>query len=61
MCGKSAKKAKASQKQLDTKLEILKFDNVEDGWTNFRKIVYEVADGVLRMKIRNIRRKITII
>ena len=25
------------QEQLNTKLEILKFDNVEDGWNNFRK------------------------
>jgi hypothetical protein len=35
---------------LDTNLEILKFDNVEDGWNNSRTIVYEVAYGVLGRK-----------
>ena len=35
------------QEQLNTKLESLKFDNVENGWNNFRKTICEVADGVL--------------
>ena len=34
------------QEQLNTKLESLKFDNVKDGWNNFRKTICEVADGV---------------
>ena len=38
---------KKFQEQLSTKLESLKFDNVEDGWNNFRKTICEVADGVL--------------
>ena len=29
------------QEQLNTNLESLKFDSVEDGWNNLRKIVYE--------------------
>ena len=32
--------------QLNSKPESLKFDNVEDGWNNFRKRICEVADGV---------------
>ena len=32
------------QEQLNPKLESLKFDNVEDGWNNFRKTICEVAD-----------------
>ena len=32
---------------MNTKLENLKFDNVEDGWNNIRKTISEVADGVL--------------
>ena len=35
------------QEKLNTKLVSLKFYNVEDGWNNFRKTIYEVADGVL--------------
>ena len=31
----------------------LKFDNVENGWSNFRKGVYEVADAVFGKKVRN--------
>ena len=30
----------------------LKFDNVEDGWNNFRKTTCEVADGILGKKVR---------
>ncbi|XP_065571512.1 craniofacial development protein 2-like [Artemia franciscana] len=40
------------QEQLNTKLESLKFDNVEDGWNYFRKKICEVVDGVLRKKVR---------
>ena len=32
---------------MNTKLEILKFDNMDNRWNNFRKTVCEVADGVL--------------
>ena len=39
---------------MNTKLDSLKFDNVEDGWNNFRKIICEDDDGVLWMKVRNI-------
>ena len=42
---------KKFQEQLSTKLESLKFDNVEDGWNNFRKTICEVADGVLGKKV----------
>ena len=48
-----------SQEQLDTKLESLKFDNVEDGWNNFRKRVCEVADGVLGKKVKTASRNIS--
>ena len=37
---------------MDTKLDNLKFDNVEDGWNNFRKAICEVADDVLEEKIK---------
>ena len=40
------------QEQLNTKLETLKFDNVQDTWNNYRKIICEVADGVLKKKVR---------
>ena len=33
------------QEQLNAKLESLKFDNVEDGWNNFRRIFCKFADG----------------
>ena len=42
---------KTFQEQLNTKLNTrklntsLKFDNMEDGWKNFRKTICEVADG----------------
>ena len=45
------------QGQWDTKLEN-KFDNVEDGWNNFKKIVCEFADGVLGKIFRNAARNI---
>ena len=45
-------------KQLNTKLRSLKFDNEEDGWNNFRKIICEVADGVLGKKIKTAARNI---
>jgi hypothetical protein len=44
------------QEQLNTKLQSLKFDNVEDAWNNFRKIICEVADGVLGKKFRTAAR-----
>ena len=47
------------QKQLNTKLQSLKFDNVEDGWNNFRKIICQVADCVLAKKVRNAARNIS--
>ena len=37
---------------MSTKLESLKFENVEDGWNNFRKTICEVADGVLGRVLR---------
>ena len=39
------------QVQLNIKLKSPKLDNVEDGWNNFRKIICEVADGVLGGKL----------
>ena len=46
---------------LNTKLENLKFDNIEDGWNNFRKTICEAADGLLGKKASsaawNIRKK----
>ena len=47
------------QKQLNTKLDSLKFDNVEDGWNNFRKIVCEVANGVLGKKVKTAAKNIS--
>ena len=45
-----------------SKLESLKFDNVEDGWNNYRKTICEVADGVLgksaKTATRNINKKL---
>jgi hypothetical protein len=43
---------KIFQEHLNTKLESLKFDNVEDGWNNFRKSICEVVDDVLGRKLR---------
>jgi hypothetical protein len=40
-------------------LESLKFDNVEDGWNNFRETICEVADGVLGKKVRTAARNIS--
>ena len=45
--------------KLNTKLESLKFDNVEDERNNFWKMVCEVADGVLRKKVGNRARNIS--
>ena len=47
------------QEQLNTKLQSLKFDNVEDGWINFRKTICEAADGVLGKKVRTAARNIS--
>ena len=38
---------------MNAKQESLKFDNSEDGWYNFRKMVCEIADGVLGKTVRN--------
>ena len=43
---------------MNAKVDGLKFDNVEDGWNNFRKIICEVANGVLGKKVRNATRNI---
>ena len=43
---------------MNTKLEGLKFDNVEDGWNYFRKTICEVADGVLGKKVKTAARNI---
>jgi hypothetical protein len=49
------------QELLNIKLENFKFDNVEDGWNNFRKTICEAADGLLGKKASsaawNIRKK----
>ena len=50
---------KTFQEQLNIKLEILKFDNVEDGWNNLRKTICEVADGVLRKSTKTAPRNIS--
>jgi hypothetical protein len=47
------------QEQLNTKLESLKFDNVKDGWNNFRKIICEVAECVLGKKARTAAKNIS--
>ena len=44
---------------MNTKLESLKFDNVEDGWNNFRKTICEVADGVLGKSAKTATRNIS--
>ena len=44
---------------MSTKLESLKFDNVEDGWNNFRKTICEVADGVLGKSAKTATRNIS--
>jgi len=38
---------------LKTKQASLKVENVEDGRDNFRKIIWEFADGVLGKKVGN--------
>ena len=45
---------------MNTKLESLKFDNVEDGWNNFRKKNCEVADGFLGKKVKTAARNIRV-
>ena len=47
------------QKQLNTKLEGLKFDNVEVNRSNFIKTIYDVADGVLGKKNKTTTRIIS--
>ena len=43
---------------MNAKLEILKTVDVEDRWNNYRKTICEVADGVLRNKVRSAARNI---
>ena len=50
---------KKFQEQLSTKLESLKFDNVEDGWNKIRKRICEVADGVLGKSAKTATRNIS--
>ena len=47
------------QESLNNKVESLKFNNVEDEWNNFRKIICKVADGVLGKKVRSAARDIS--
>ena len=47
------------QRQLNTKLESLKFDKVEDGWNNFRKTIVDVAGGVFGKKVGTAARSIS--
>ena len=42
------------QERLNTKLESLKFDIIEDGWRNFRKRFCEITDSVFGKKVKNI-------
>ena len=46
---------------MNTKLESLKFDNVEDGWNNLKKTktICDIADGVLGKKVRTAARTIS--
>ena len=44
---------------MNTKLNSLKFDNVEDEWNNFSKEICEVADCVLGKKIMTAARNIS--
>ena len=46
------------QEQLTTKLQSLKFDKVEYGWNNFKKTIWEIADGVLGKKVMTSARNI---
>ena len=50
---------KKFEEQLSTKLESLIFDNVEDGWNNFRETICEVTDGVLRKSAKTTTRNIS--
>ena len=43
---------------MNTKLEGLKSDNMEDSLNNFRKTICEIADGVLGKKVRAAARNI---
>ena len=47
-----------SQEQSNSGIESLKFDNVEDEWNNFTKIMCEVTDAVLGKKVRNAAKSI---
>ena len=47
------------QEQLNIKLKNLKFDNVEEGWNNFRKTICEAAYSVLEKKVGTVARNIS--
>jgi len=47
------------QEQLNAVVDSLKFDNVEDGWNNFRKTIYEVINRVLGKKVKTADRNIS--
>jgi len=44
---------------VNAKLESLKFDNVDDGWNNFRKAIRGIADGILGKKVKTAARNIS--
>ena len=47
------------QERLNTKTESLKLDYVEYGWNKFWKTIYEVANGVLGIKVKIAARNIS--
>ena len=47
------------QELLNIKFVSLKFDSIEDGWNNFRKIISKVAVGVLGKKVWTAARNIS--
>ena len=60
-CTDNLKPITSNSLRLNENLRIwnLKFDNVEDEWNNFGKIVCVAADGVLGKKVRNAARNIS--
>ena len=44
---------------MNANLESLKFDDVDDGWNNFRKTICEVGDGVSGKKVETAARNIS--
>ena len=43
---------------MNTKIESLKFDNVKDGWNNFRKVAYGVLRKTVKTTTKNISKKV---